>query len=84
MGAFGSGRQDYKEMSPAARSGADMSGRRPILTGPNQDTFKSDKGDFFFLGRKVTEQEYDQLMGKYEALIQHEIDAKHEELKQAA
>lgn len=84
MGAFGSGREDYKEMTPAARSGADMADRRPILTGPNQDTFKSEKGEFFFIGRKVSEQEYNQLMDKYEALVQHEIDAKREELGRAA
>ena len=84
MGSFGSGREDCKNMKPVERSMADLSERRPVLAGPGRDTFVSDDGKHFVMGREVEKGEYDAFMDRYEALIDHQYSEKEQELKQAA
>ena len=84
MGAFGSGREDYKEMTPAARSAADMQERRPVLNGPDKDTFISEDGRHFVMNREVNEEEYNAFLEKYKVLVEHELAEKRSELENAA
>lgn len=82
--AFGSGREDFKVMTPVERAMAMLAEQRPVLDGPGRDTFKSEDGRYFVMSREVTENEYTQFMEKYEALLEHEIEAKREEIRNAA
>jgi hypothetical protein len=83
MGAFGSGREDYQKMSPAERSGADLQDRKPVFNGPARDTFE-EGGRCFFMGREVNKDEHESLLGKYNALLDHSLELKQEELREAA
>ena len=83
MAGFGSGQEYYKKLSPAERSGADLQERKPVFNGSARDTFE-EEGRCFFMGRQVNKEEYESLLGKYNALLDHSLELKHEELREAA
>lgn len=83
--AFGSGREDYKNMAPVERSGGDLQNRKPVLDGPGRDTYIHEDGKrYFAMGREVSKTEYEEFMTKYEDLLKYQIGQKEEELRRAA
>ncbi len=57
----------------------DMQRVRPIFEGEDKNTFEKD-GRYFFLGREVPKEEYEKGMNQYNAILEHSIEQKKEEL----
>ncbi len=69
-----------KSIPSIDRSIKDMQNEKPIFEGAGKNTYINKDGDYYFMNRKVTKEEYDLGMDQYESILNAEIERKKAEL----
>ncbi len=62
------------------RSIRDMQNEKPVFEGADKNTYINKDGEYYFMNRKVTKEEYDLGMDQYQKILDAEIERKKAEL----